>query len=177
MITEEINKKLKEWSDNTPSDVGVGYSFKQTGGVYNGEICISFSVKEKKPLSELSEDEVLPSEIKINNNLTLKTDVIQVGEVSVLQCSRTTPITNPPPLCEPFILTPPTNRSAFAALRGGISITSVNTSSSVGTLGMIVQDVITYALVNVNGHLLVSVCLKFPLKKIVDFSEFDVDMR
>ena len=99
MITEEINKKLKEWNDNTPSDVGVGYSFKQTGGVYNGEICISFSVKEKKPLSELSEDEVLPSEIKINNELTLKTDVIQVGEISVLQCSRTTPITNPPPVC------------------------------------------------------------------------------
>jgi hypothetical protein len=49
MITEEINKILKEWNDNTSSDVGVGYSFKQTGGVYDGEICISFSVKEKKP--------------------------------------------------------------------------------------------------------------------------------
>lgn len=156
MITEEINKILKEWSNNTPSDVGVGYSFKQTGGVYNGEICISFSVKEKKPLSELSEDEVLPSEIKINNNLTLKTDVIQVGEVSVLQCSRTTPITNPPPLCEPFILTPPTNRSAFATLRGGISITSVNQSNSMGTLGMIVQDINTNALVGLtNNHVVI----------------------
>jgi hypothetical protein len=156
MITEEINKILKEWSDNTPSDVGVGYSFKQTGGVYNEEICISFSVKEKKPLSELSEDEVLPSEIKINNNLTLKTDVIQVGEVSVLQCSRTTPITNPPPLCEPFILTPPTNRSAFATLRGGISITSVNQGNSMGTLGMIVQDINTNALVGLtNNHVVI----------------------
>ena len=156
MITEEINKILKEWSNNTPSDVGVGYSFKQTGGVYNGEICISFSVKEKKPLSELSEDEVLPSEIKINNNLTLKTDVIQVGEVSVLQCSRTTPIINPPPLCEPFILTPPTNRSAFATLRGGISISSVNQSNSMGTLGMIVQDINTNALVGLtNNHVVI----------------------
>jgi phosphatidylethanolamine-binding protein (PEBP) family uncharacterized protein len=156
MITEEINKILKEWNDNTPSDVGVGYSFKQTGGVYNGEICISFSVKEKKPLSELSEDEVLPSEIKINNDLTIKTDVIQVGEVSVLQCSRTTPITNPPPLCEPFILTPPTNRSAFATLRGGISITSVNQSNSMGTLGMIVQDINTNALVGLtNNHVVI----------------------
>lgn len=156
MITEEINKKLKEWNDNTPSDVGVGYSFKQTGGVYNGEICISFSVKEKKPLSELSEDEVLPSEIKINNELTLKTDVIQVGEISVLQCSRTTPITNPPPVCEPFILTPPTNRSAFATLVGGISITSVNTSNSVGTLGMIVQDINTNVLLGLtNNHVVI----------------------
>ena len=156
MITEEINKKLKEWNDNTPSDVGVGYSFKQTGGVYNGEICISFSVKEKKPLSELSEDEVLPSEIKINNELTLKTDVIQVGEISVLQCSRTTPITNPPPVCEPFILTSPTNRSAFATLVGGISITSVNTSNSVGTLGMIVQDINTNVLLGLtNNHVVI----------------------
>jgi phosphatidylethanolamine-binding protein (PEBP) family uncharacterized protein len=156
MITEEINKILKEWNDNTPSDVGVGYSFKQTGGVYNGEICISFSVKEKKPLSELSEDEVLPSEIKINNDLTIKTDVIQVGEVSVLQCSRTTPITNPPPICEPFILTAPTNRSAFATLKGGISITSVNQGSSVGTLGMIVQDIHTNALVGLtNNHVVI----------------------
>ena len=156
MITEEINKILKEWNDNTPSDIGVGYSFKQTGGVYDGEICISFSVKEKKPLSELSEDEVLPSEIKINNNLTLKTDVIQVGEVSVLQCSRTTPITAVPPLCEPFILTPPTNRSAFATLRGGISISSVNQGNARGTLGMIVQDIHTNALVGLtNNHVVV----------------------
>lgn len=155
MITEEINKKLKEWNDNTPSDVGVGYSFKQTGGVYNGEICISFSVKEKKPLSELSEDEVLPSEIKINNELTLKTDVIQVGEISVLQCSRTTPITANQP-CEPFVLTAPTNRSAFATLVGGISITSVNTSSSVGTLGMIVQDINTNVLLGLtNNHVVI----------------------
>ena len=155
MITEEINKKLKEWNDNTPSDVGVGYSFKQTGGVYNGEICISFSVKEKKPLSELSEDEVLPSEIKINNDLTLKTDVIQVGEISVLQCSRTTPITANQP-CEPFVLTAPTNRSAFATLVGGISITSVNTSNSVGTLGMIVQDKNTNVLLGLtNNHVVI----------------------
>ena len=155
MITEEINKILKEWNDNTPSDVGVGYSFKQTGGVYNGEICISFSVKEKKPLSELSEDEVLPSEIKINNDLTIKTDVIQVGEVSVLQCSRTTPITPNQP-CEPFVLTAPTNRSAFATLKGGISITSVNQSGGVGTLGMIVQDVNTNALVGLtNNHVVI----------------------
>lgn len=161
MITEEINKILKEWNDNTPSDVGVGYSFKQTGGVYNGEICISFSVKEKKPLSELSEDEILPSEIKINNNLTLKTDVIQVGEVSVLQCSRTTPITNPPPICEPFVLTAPTNRSAFATLKGGISITSVNQGGGVGTLGMIVQDIHTNALLGLtNNHVVVGNAIK-----------------
>ena len=156
MITEEINKILKEWNDNTPSDVGVGYSFKQTGGVYNGEICISFIVKEKKPLSELSEHEVLPFEIKINNDLTIKTDVIQVGEISVLQCSRTTPITAVPPLCEPFILTPPTNRSAFATLKGGISISSVNQGNAKGTLGMIVQDVNTNALVGLtNNHVVV----------------------
>ena len=56
MITEEINKKLKEWSDNTPSDVGVGYGFKQTNGIYTGEVCIVFSVKEKKPLTNLSDN-------------------------------------------------------------------------------------------------------------------------
>jgi phosphatidylethanolamine-binding protein (PEBP) family uncharacterized protein len=155
MITEEINKILKEWDDKTPSDVGVGYAFKQTGGVYNGEVCVSFSVKEKKPLSELSEDEVLPSEIYVNDDLTIKTDVIQVGEIYTLQCSRTTPITANQP-CESFILTPPTNRSAFATLKGGISITSVNQSSGVGTLGMIVQDVQTNALVGLtNNHVVV----------------------
>jgi phosphatidylethanolamine-binding protein (PEBP) family uncharacterized protein len=156
MITNEINKKLQEWADKTPSDIGVGYSFKQTGGVYTGEICISFTVKEKKLLSELSEDEILPSEININDNLTLKTDVIQVGEVYALQCSRTTPVTNLPPICEPFILTAPTNRSAFATLKGGISITSVNQSNSVGTLGMIVQDIHTNALVGLtNNHVVI----------------------
>jgi len=155
MITKDINKKLKEWNDKTPSDIGVGYSFKKTDGVYTGEICISFTVKEKKPLSELSEDEILPSEIYVNDKLTLKTDVIQVGEIHALQCSRTTPITANQP-CEPFILTAPTNRSAFATLKGGISITSVNQSNSVGTLGMIVQDIHTDALVGLtNNHVVI----------------------
>ena len=161
MITEEINKILKVWNDKTPSDVGVGYGFKQTDGVYTDEICIVFSVKEKKPLSELSEDEVLPSEININDNKTVNTDVIQVGEVYTLQCSRTTPIINPPPICEPFILTAPTNRSAFATLKGGISITSVRKANSVGTLGMIVQDIHTNALVGLtNNHVVIGNSIK-----------------
>lgn len=161
MITKEINKTLNEWNKKTPSDIGVGYGFKQTNGVYTGEICIVFSVKEKKPLSELSEDEVLPSEIKINENKTVSTDVIQVGEIYTLQCSRTTPVTNPPPICEPFILTAPTNRSAFATLKGGISITSIRKASSVGTLGMIVQDVHTNALVGLtNNHVVVGNSIK-----------------
>jgi phosphatidylethanolamine-binding protein (PEBP) family uncharacterized protein len=161
MITKEINKTLKEWNEKTPSDIGVGYGFKQTDGVYTDEICIVFSVKEKKPLSELSEDEVLPSEIKINENKTVSTDVIQVGEVYALQCSRTTPVTNPPPICEPFILTAPTNRSAFATLKGGISITSIRKASSVGTLGMIVQDVHTNALVGLtNNHVVIGNSIK-----------------
>ena len=155
MITEEINKILKEWNEKTPPEIGVGYAFKQTDGIYNGEVCVSFSVKEKKPLSELSEDEVLPSEIYVNDELTIKTDVVQVGEIYTLQCSRTTPITPNQP-CEPFILTPPTNRSAFSTLKGGISITSVNQGGGVGTLGMIVQDINTNALVGLtNNHVVV----------------------
>ena len=156
MITEEINKVLKEWHENTPSDIGVGYGFKQTNGSYTDEICIQFLVEEKKPLSELTENEVIPSEIIVSENLTIKTDVVQVGKVEVLQCSRTTPITNPPPACEPFILTAPTNRSAFSTLRGGISISSVNQGNAVGTLGMIVQDINTNALVGLtNNHVVV----------------------
>ena len=161
MITKEINKALNEWNEKTPSDLGVGYGFKQTNGVYTDEICIVFSVKEKKSLSELSENEILPSEISINENKTLSTDVIQVGEVYALQCSRTTPITNPPPICEPFILTAPTNRSAFATLKGGISITSVRKGTSVGTLGMIVQDIHTNALVGLtNNHVVIGNSIK-----------------
>ncbi len=161
MITKDINKKLTEWNQKTPSDVGVGYGFKQTNGVYTDEVCIVFSVKEKKSLSELSEHEILPSEIKINENQKLSTDVIQVGEVYALQCSRTTPVTAVPPICEPFILTAPTNRSAFATLKGGISITSVRKGSSVGTLGMIVQDIHTNALVGLtNNHVVIGNSIK-----------------
>jgi phosphatidylethanolamine-binding protein (PEBP) family uncharacterized protein len=170
MITKEINKTLNEWNEKTPSDIGVGYGFKQTNGVYTDEICIVFSVKEKKPLSELSEDEVLPSQININENKTISTDVIQVGEIYALQCSRTTPITNPPPICEPFILTAPTNRSAFATLKGGISITSVRKASSVGTLGMIVQDIHTNALVGLtNNHVVVGNSIKAQYQNLNPF--------
>jgi phosphatidylethanolamine-binding protein (PEBP) family uncharacterized protein len=156
MITEDINKIIKHWYENTPEGISVGYGFKQTNGEYNGDVCIQFLVEEKKPLSELSEDELLPSEIKINEDLTIKTDVIEVGKIFTMQCNTSTPISVVNP-CEPFISTPPTNRSAFATLKGGISITSIRKGNSVGTLGMIVQDVNTNALVGLtNNHVVVS---------------------
>ena len=160
MITEDINKILEQWFENTPDGINVGYGFKQTNGEYNGEICIQFLVEEKKPLSELTEDEVLPSEIKINDDLIIKTDVIQVGKIFPMQCNTSTPISVVNP-CESFITTPPTNRSAFATLKGGISITSVRKGNSVGTLGMIVQDVHTNALVGLtNNHVVISNSIK-----------------
>jgi len=160
MITEDINKILKHWFENTPDGINVGYGFKQTNGEYNGDVCIQFLVEEKKPLSELSENEVLPNEIKINDNLTIKTDVIEIGKITPMQCNTSMPISTVYP-CESFITTPPTNRSAFATLRGGISITSIRKGNSVGTLGMIVQDIHTNALVGLtNNHVVVSNSIK-----------------
>ena len=160
MITKEINKTLEHWYENTPMGVNVSYGFKQTDGVYSDEVCIQFMVEEKKPLTDLSEDEILPSEIKIKEGLIIKTDVIEVGKIFPMQCNSSMPI-SAPFACEPFLSTPPTNRSAFSALKGGISITSIRKGTSVGTLGMIVQDVHTNALVGLtNNHVVVSNSIK-----------------
>ena len=62
-----------------PGVVGVGYGRKERGGKVTDEIAFRVYVKEKKKLSDLKPDEVIPSSYK-----GIPTDVIKEREVESL---------------------------------------------------------------------------------------------
>lgn len=108
-------------------------------------IVLSLWLKKKKPLSEIPEDEVLPTSIEINGT-QFKTDVREIGKLNVLACDSS---------CNEWQTTSPGNRSKVRPLVGGLSITSTNESGT-GTLGFIAVDNDTNALVGVtNNHVIV----------------------
>jgi phosphatidylethanolamine-binding protein (PEBP) family uncharacterized protein len=151
---EFLEDLLKDLYEATPEDVSVGYGFITKNGVTTDEVGIIFSVKEKKPLSKLKDHEVLPKNIDLGNNGVINCDVIGVGEVSLLQCNTNYPILNSQlTACESFVLTPPINRSLTRPLKGGLSITATRKLGTVGTMGAIVLDKHTNALVGLtNNH-------------------------
>lgn len=145
MLTEAIKAKITELFNSTPESVSVGYGKKITNGQYTGEIGIVFHVEKKLPLSEIPENEVLPSSVSIDG-VEYVTDVIPVGKFTPLACDSS---------CYTWEnkLTPPPNRNKIRPLQGGISMTTFNNLGNVGTLGFIAVDVATQALVGVtNNH-------------------------
>jgi len=94
-----------------------------------GEYCIVFAFKEKKPLSELKEAEIVPQQILVNNEAIL-TDVIQRDvAVPVAYCHSTTPGIAPTSY----------NQARCRPLSGG-SESHPLWNSYVATLGMLVTD-------------------------------------
>lgn len=147
MKHEELLKIIEDIHTNTDDNVvGVGYGYKETNGIITNEKSIIFSVKEKLPKSKLTSNNILPSEIKISNEI-LATDVIQ-EEYKLMACD---------PVFYEWQTTPPPNRNKFRPLKGGISTTNYTRSSGyVGTLGLIAKDNDTNSIVGVsNNHVLI----------------------
>lgn len=57
--------------------VGTGIGFKQTGGAPTGQIALVVNVEHKKPLDELDQQDIIPTEID-----DVITDVQEVGRFS-----------------------------------------------------------------------------------------------
>lgn len=145
---EEISSKIQELFTDNPSIKSIGLGYKQTNGQQTDELSIVYSVVEKKPLSELSETEIIPSEIPLSEG-AIKTDVIVIHDVKTYPCAG---------YCGQ--LAGPNssiNRSLVRPLMGGLSITARNTISTVGTMGFIAVDSATQALVGVtNNHVTIA---------------------
>jgi hypothetical protein len=145
MLTESIKEKISELFDATPPSVNVGYGKKMTDGKFTGEIGIVFYVEKKLPISEIPENEVLPSSVTIDD-IEHVTDVVSVGKFSTLSCD---------PSCYTWqnVATPPANRNIIRPLKGGIEINTQGNLPYLGTLGFIAVDIATQALVGVtNNH-------------------------
>lgn len=147
MINEEIKEVIDVFFKNTPTYIGVGYGYKVKNDISTNEEAIVFYVPKKKPLPELSKDEILPSDDIVLSDRILKTDVIEVGNIKLFECNDE---------CYDFINNPPANRLYRRPVQGGISLTSRNQLGYVGTLGFLALDTETDALVGVTcNHVLI----------------------
>ena len=111
------------------------------------ELCIMYGVEQKKPLSELSAEEILPSEITIGDQV-LRTDVYEISRAELLACNPVCGTANGPNAV--------INKAVTRPLMGGLSITSTNNVLFVGTMGFIAVHTTTNSLVGVtNNHVVI----------------------
>jgi hypothetical protein len=150
-MDEQIKNKIEELFQSTPEGVGVMLGNKITNGEYTGEESIVFTVEKKKPLSDLTPEEILPSEVEIDGKV-YKTDVFETGEIKAFACPSS--ILN---ACYSWQSIPPQNRQTIRPLKGGVSLTSQNLQGYVGTLGFLAVDTATGALVGItNNHVVIA---------------------
>ena len=143
-LTQEIKDKIKEIVRTTPNITSVGYGYKVSNGVNTGEPSIVYGVEVKKSLAELSSEELLPSEVSIANQ-PIKTDVVQMGNIELLNCNGD---------CgQNAGVASIANRSYTRPVKGGLSMTSLNNNNTVGTFGLVVKDVATGCVLGLtNNH-------------------------
>jgi|694.fasta_scaffold43357_3 hypothetical protein len=150
--SNNINPALKELSAQYyKRDIGVMFANRIKDGQLTDEECVTFAVKEKLPLDQISSEDVLPSFVIVDNKY-YPTDVIVLSNASTLNC---------PTQCIAWQTTPPGNRNTVRPLKGGVSIGAKNnivspTECKKGTLGFIAVDRASQALVGVTaGHVVV----------------------
>lgn len=161
MNLDSIKERVSTIFESTPPEIGAGFGFKIKDGKLTEELGFTFIVPSKKPLSELNEDEILPSVIE-HDGVEYQTDIVEIPQVSPLglYCYGNDPA--PPadpqvsPSCFSWATVPPINRNYTRPLKGGTSL-GVTTTSGVGTLGFIAVDVATQGLVGVtNNHVVIA---------------------
>ena len=153
MNIERIKEVTAELNRTTPDNiVSVGYGYKEKDNKTLSQRSITFTVTEKKPLSEIPENERIPSEVVIDGE-TYVTDVVQgVYELQAyVDCSGSDPD------FYAWSGTTPANRDKIRPIQGGISVSNYTSRYSyVGTLGFVAVDNDTNSLVGVsNNHVLI----------------------
>lgn len=154
-MSQELKDEIKRLFDVTPEDVNsVSYGFKFKNGEKTDKLSIIFGVNQKKPLSEVKSDEVLPSEIVIDGKVYL-TDVVEHEMPNLQQCY--------PDPADANIQRLRGNPSLLKPMRGGQEIIQFPTgwtpsggggyNISVGTLGFFAVDNTDNKIVGVtNSH-------------------------
>ena len=152
MTNEKLNQITAQINQTTSEDVvAVSYGFKIVNGSITNEKSLIYTVKEKKPLNDIPEEDRIPSTVDVDGE-TVKTDVVQ-GTVELQGFGNT---------CDPMWLqwqqVAPPNRNTHRPLMGGVSTTNWDSLGGfVGTLGFIAKDTTDNTLVGVsNNHVLVN---------------------
>lgn len=92
-MSEQLNLKTKiqDLFDSTPDSINsVSYGRKYKSGLETNDLCIVFGVDKKKRIEDLSQEEILPSEIIIDGKKYL-TDVVESIMPTLLTCNGYSP--------------------------------------------------------------------------------------
>lgn len=155
-MTNKDIKNFTAFTNLTTSDdiVGVGYGLKETNGKTLDRKVIVFTVGKKRPLSEIPEEQRIPSTVTIKGE-EFETDVIEgiIEPLEFIDCTTyDTSFNN-----WDTEGNTPDNRSKQRPIQGGISITNyTNKRGSIGTLGFLAVDNDTNSLVGItNNHVVI----------------------
>jgi hypothetical protein len=141
------NNSLDATPETLTNITSISYGYKYVNNIQTDELCIVYTVKEKKPISELLPSEIISSTIVIDNQI-LKTDVKVLDNIELLACNPVCGTANGPNAV--------INKAVTRPLMGGLSITSTNNVLSVGTMGFIAVHTTTNSLVGVtNNHVVI----------------------
>ena len=154
--TQEIKDKISLLaSQMTEECTSVGYGFKEKDGKLTKEKSIIFTFKQKKPLSELNSDEVIPETIEVGNDL-LKTDVREgINEFMAYEaCPSSFYRWSSNSTLNPDGIVTPIQQNEVRPLKGGLQIRN-QSLGYLGTMGFIAVDKDTNSLVGVtNAHVM-----------------------
>jgi len=145
---KHIKEKIKELASmSLPNVTSISYGYKFVNGIQTDELAILYGVAKKKPLSELSTDEIIPASVAVGSD-NISTDVFESSMPELLVCNAYCGQVAGPNSAA--------NRTLTRPLVGGLSISSTNTIFSVGTFGFIAVHTETNALVGVtNNHVII----------------------
>ncbi len=147
-LTQKIKDKIKEIKRSNPKILSVGLGEKVSNGQATGEPAIVCSFLEKKPVDQLSENELLPNQVIVDNE-TIKIDVVAETQAQAfITCTN----------CGGwFGGANAGNQSRQRPLQSGTTISSTNNNTTVGTLGTFVKDTGTGAILGLtNNHVTVN---------------------
>lgn len=154
--TQEIKDKISLLTSQMSEEcTSVGYGFKEKDGKLTKEKSIIFTFKQKKPLSELNPDEVVPEIIEVGNDL-LKTDVREgVNEFMAYEaCPSSFYRWSSNSTLNPDGRITPIQQNEVRPLKGGLQIRN-QSLGYLGTMGFIAVDKDTNSLVGVtNAHVM-----------------------
>lgn len=147
IYSNDTDPALKELSTQySDRNIAVMFANRIKDGKLTEEECVTFIVQDKLPLDQLLSEDVLPSQVLVENRY-YPTDVITISNGNTLTC---------PAECITWQTTPPGNRNTVRPLVGGLSIGAKNnivssTECKKGTLGFIAVDKASQALVGVTA--------------------------
>lgn len=158
MLTDELKNELEKRFDETPDYViGVSYGFKKINGQKTNQKSVIFKVTEKKPVSQIPQNEIIPQTLKVGNTEYI-TDVVEGTKSQFFNCFASE---SDPSIQRlrgiPNLLAPMRGGNELVLMPDGWSGPALGSSDyTVGTLGFFAVDNYDNKVVGVtNSHVAV----------------------